>query len=184
MIPAIEVTGLSFAFDPGRDVLTELSFRINPGERVAILGGNGAGKSTLVWCLAGILPARGEVRIFGEKPASAKGLLGLVFQNPDDQLFMPSIQEDLILPLINRGVREGEAANKARGVLDRVGLLDLANRPASKLSFGQRKRAAIAAALISRPEILLLDEPRRSWMAARSETFGPCWPHFTARSCW
>ncbi len=159
MIPAIEVTGLSFAFDPGHDVLTDLSFCIDPGERIAILGGNGAGKSTLVWCLAGILRPQGNVRIFGKKPASTKGRLGVVFQNPEDQLFMPSILEDLILPLINRGILEEEAANKARGLLDKVGLLDLANRPASKLSFGQRKRAAIAAALISNPEILLLDEP-------------------------
>jgi len=159
MIPAIEVAGLSFAFETGRDVLADLSFRINPGERIAILGGNGAGKSTLVWCLADILPARGEVRIFGEKPASARSRLGVVFQNPEDQLFMPSIQEDLILPLVNRGISEEEALEKARGLLDRVGLLDLAIRPAAKLSFGQRKRAAIVATLISGPEILLLDEP-------------------------
>ena len=72
---------------------------------------------------------------------------------------MPSIQEDLILPLVNRGISEEEALEKARGLLDRVGLLDLAMRPAAKLSFGQRKRAAIVATLISGPEILLLDEP-------------------------
>jgi len=159
MIPAIETIGLSFAFESGRDVLADITFRISQGERVAILGGNGAGKSTLVWCLAGILRPRGKVHIFGQSPVSAKGRLGLVFQNPEDQLFMPSIQEDLILPLVNRGASEEDAADKALSLLDRVGLLELANRPASKLSFGQRKRAAIAAALISNPEILLLDEP-------------------------
>lgn len=159
MIPAVEVVSLSFAFEPGQDVLFDLSFHINPGECIAILGGNGAGKSTLVWCLAGILRPRGEVRIFGEKPASAKGRLGVVFQNPEDQLFMPSIRDDLILPMVNRGMKECEAAEKAQYLLDKVGLHESASRPASKLSFGQRKRAAIAAALITNPEILLLDEP-------------------------
>jgi len=159
MSAAIEVANLSFAFERGHDVLTDVTFRIEPGERVSILGGNGAGKSTLVWCLGGILRPRGELRIFGQSPHIARGRIGLVFQNPEDQLFMPSIHEDLTLPLINRGVSEDQAANHARHVLEKVGLLDLAERPASKLSFGQRKRAAIAAVLVSSPDILILDEP-------------------------
>jgi cobalt/nickel transport system ATP-binding protein len=156
---AIEATHLSFAFERGRDVLSDISFCIEPGERVSILGGNGAGKSTLVWCLAGLLRARGELFICDQSPNAASGRVGLVFQNPEDQLFMPSIQEDLTLPLINRGAGDKDAEQKAQSILQQVGVLEFAERPASKLSYGQRKRAAIAAVLVSRPDILILDEP-------------------------
>lgn len=159
MSTAIEATHLSFAFEQGNNVLTDVSFRIEEGERVGILGGNGAGKSTLVWCLAGLLRPQGELRIFGEKPSPARGRVGLVFQNPEDQLFMPSIEEDIMLPLVNRGINEQEAAAESQQILRTVDLLECAGRPASKLSYGQRKRAAIASVLVTRPEILILDEP-------------------------
>lgn len=159
MSAAIEVAHLSFAFERGRDVLSDISFQIMHGERISILGGNGAGKSTLVWCLAGLIRPQGEIRILGQSPKDARGHVGLVFQNPEDQLFMPSIKEDLELPLLNRGTSERDATQQAEIALQQVGLLESGVRPSSKLSFGQRKRAAIAAALVSRPEILILDEP-------------------------
>ncbi len=159
MSAAIEAAHLSFAFERGHDVLSDISFQIAPGERVSILGGNGAGKSTLVWCLAGLLRPRGEIRILGQSAKSARGQVGLVFQNPEDQLFMPSIYEDLVLPQINRGTNAAAAAEYAEELLARVSLREQASRPASRLSFGQRKRAAIAAALVNKPEVLILDEP-------------------------
>ena len=159
MSSAIEAAHLSFAFEHGNDVLSDISFQIARGERISILGGNGAGKSTLVWCLAGLLRPQGELRIFGQSPKAARGRVGLVFQNPEAQLFMPSVEEDLKLPLLNRGTSEFEAAQQAEIALRQVGLLEFAPRPASKLSYGQRKRAAIAAVLVSRPDILILDEP-------------------------
>lgn len=159
MSAAIEAAHLSFAFEHGHDVLSDINFRIEAGERVSILGGNGAGKSTLVWCLAGLLRPRGELRIFGHDARTMRDRIGLVFQNPEDQLFMPSIREDLTLPQINRGAGVTQAAKCAENLLARVGLMEHAERPASKLSFGQRKRAAIAAALVNNPEIMILDEP-------------------------
>jgi cobalt/nickel transport system ATP-binding protein len=157
--PAIEAVHLSFAFEHGCDVLSDINLQIASGERVSILGGNGAGKSTLVWCLAGVLRPQGELRILGQSAKAARGRVGLVFQNPEDQLFMPSIEEDLKLPLLNRGADEKEAAQLAESALQQVGLLEHAVRPASMLSYGQRKRAAIAAVLVSKPDILILDEP-------------------------
>jgi cobalt/nickel transport system ATP-binding protein len=159
MTPAIEADNLSFAFDRGRNVLNCISFQVDTGERVAILGGNGAGKSTLVWCLAGLLRPQGTLRILGRCVSKARSQVGLVFQNPEDQLFMPSIVEDLVLPQVNRGSTQHEAKTNALSLLDQVGLRDCDQRPASKLSFGQRKRAAIAATLVTGPEILILDEP-------------------------
>lgn len=159
MTPAIEAHSLSFAFERGHNVLNEINLRVDPGERLAILGGNGAGKSTLVWCLAGLLPHRGILRILGQSSSEAREKIGLVFQNPEDQLFMPSIEEDLVLPQVNRSISQHEAKKNALRLLDQVGLRGCGQRPASKLSFGQRKRAAIAATLVTGPEILILDEP-------------------------
>jgi cobalt/nickel transport system ATP-binding protein len=157
--PVIEAVHLSFAFERGHDVLTDINLQIASGERVSVLGGNGAGKSTLVWCLAGLLRPQGELRILGQSAKAARGRVGLVFQNPEDQLFMPSIEEDLKLPLLNCGADEKEAALQADSALRQVGLLEHATRPAAKMSYGQRKRAAIAAVLVSKPDILILDEP-------------------------
>ncbi len=155
----IEARGLSFGYETERPVLRAITLEVRAGERVAIVGGNGAGKSTLLWCLLGLHRASGVIRLFGGAPAGARHRLGVVFQNPEDQLFMPTILEDVALPLYNRGLPREAAWARAREALAGVGLEAEADRPARRLSLGQRKRAAIAAALAMRPELLLMDEP-------------------------
>ncbi len=156
---AVEVERLSFAYGR-RPALREVSFRIAAGESLGLAGANGSGKSTLLWCLLGLVRATGDVRIFGEKPGRGTyAKLGAVFQNPEDQLFMPSILDDLTLGLRNRGDSIETATRKALDALDAVGLAKQAELPASSLSMGQRKRASIALAMCGAPELLLLDEP-------------------------
>jgi len=160
MRPVLEVENLSFSFEQGKPCLRDISFQVFEGECVGIVGPNGAGKSTLLWCLLGLLKSNGSIRLFGEK-VSKRSLarVGVVFQNPEDQLFMPSLMEDLTLPLINRGLPREAARGRALETLRLMGLADLAERSATQLSLGERKRASIAAALAGSPELLLLDEP-------------------------
>ncbi len=160
MKPVLEVENLSFAFD-GRPVLREITFAAGEGECVGVIGANGAGKSTLLWCLVGLLKFGGSVRLFGDRPGrKTLGRAGFVFQNPEDQLFMPSVGEDVVLTQLNRGVSKDEAFRRVPEALALVGLHpEEASRPASQLSLGQRKRASIAVALAGSPELLLLDEP-------------------------
>lgn len=151
MTPVLEARGLAFSYQ-GRPVFSGLSLRLEPGAAAGIAGPNGCGKSTLLWCLLGLKkPSAGVVVRNGRAAA--------VFQNPEDQLFMPSILEDLALPLLNRGASREQAERRAVSALAAVGIQDLAAREASQLSLGQRKRAAIAAALVQAPDLLVLDEP-------------------------
>ena len=160
MSPAIEVDGLTFAFGPRR-VFSDVSFYISGGEAVGLAGANGAGKSTLLWCITGLLrPQAGSVRLSGRKPdREALANVGFVFQNPEDQLFMPALRDDLALPLLNRGVPFEAAQSRATAALRSIGLEQYASDPASHLSLGQRKRAAITLAMVREPKLLLLDEP-------------------------
>lgn len=159
MTSAVEVRDLSFSYAT-TEALKGVTFSVAPGERVGIAGANGSGKSTLLWCLLGLLPASGEIRIFGEKPGrNPPRRAALVFQNPEDQLFMPALADDAALTLLNRGEDPVRARAAALDALRAVGLEDLAGREASQLSLGQRKRAAIAVALAASPELLILDEP-------------------------
>ena len=160
MKTVLEVRELTFGYDSGHPCLHHISFSVGEGECVGLVGANGAGKSTLLWCLLGLLKAQGVVNVFGEKLRKRNlGRIGVVFQNPEDQLFMPTLLQDVTLPLLNRGATADAAADTARAALRSMGLENLGHRPASQLSLGERKRASIAAALAGSPEILLLDEP-------------------------
>ena len=159
MTPALKVSALRFAYDADA-VLDGISFEVAAGESVGLAGANGSGKSTLLWCAAGLLRAAGEVGIFGERlTKEVLTKIGMVFQNPEDQLFMPTLAQDLALPLLNSGVKRDIAHARAEACLREFGLERASERPASQLSLGQRKRAAVALALIRRPELLLMDEP-------------------------
>jgi len=151
MTPAVRADSLTFRY-AGLTVLDGVSLEVARGESVGLAGPNGAGKSTLLWCLMGLLrPQSGSAQIYVP--------FGAVFQDPDDQLFLPSILEDAALPLENRGLPRTEAFEKARQALSAVGLEHAAARPAHALSAGERKRAALACALALSPGLLLLDEP-------------------------
>lgn len=159
MTPVLEVINLSFGYTPDDQVFRDLNFALAPGESVGLLGGNGSGKSTLLWCLLGLLKPRGEIRLFGQK--WNKHLLrrvGMVFQDPEDQLFMPTIAQDVQLSLLSTSGPDGDI-ERARELLRQAELGQVAERPASRLSLGERKRAAMVCALAHAPELLLLDEP-------------------------
>jgi cobalt/nickel transport system ATP-binding protein len=163
--PSLAVQGLAYAYPDGHQALFGVDLQIGRGERVALLGPNGAGKTTLVLHLNGILTAgAGSVQV-GGLPVAAKNLreirrrVGIVFQDPDDQLFMPSVRDDVAFGPRNLGLSATEVDARVARALDQVGLADLADRPPYHLSFGQRRRAAVATVLAMEPEILVLDEP-------------------------
>ncbi|MBX6389537.1 MAG: ABC transporter ATP-binding protein [Frankia sp.] len=163
--PSIDVRGLAFAYPDGRQVLFGVDLQIARGERVALLGPNGAGKTTLVLHFNGILRGgAGEVRI-GGLPVGPGTLpeirrrVGLVFQDPDDQLFMPTVGEDVAFGPANLGLRGAELAARVDEALAAVGLSGHRDRPPHHLSLGERRRAALATVLAMRPEVLVLDEP-------------------------
>ncbi|MFH8365989.1 energy-coupling factor ABC transporter ATP-binding protein [Streptomyces sp. NPDC018031] len=163
--PSLQVSGLAYAYPDGHQALFGVDLSIGRGERVALLGPNGAGKTTLVLHLNGILePGAGTVAVAGlpvGKPhlAEIRRRVGIVFQDPDDQLFMPTVREDVAFGPANAGLRGAELAQRVTGALERVGMAEFADRPPHHLSFGQRRRVAVATVLAMNPEILVLDEP-------------------------
>ncbi|MDG4860829.1 ABC transporter ATP-binding protein [Streptomyces sp. T-3] len=162
---SLEVSGLAYAYPDGHQALFGVDFSIGRGERVALLGPNGAGKTTLVLHLNGILQAgAGSVTVAGlpvEKRnfAEIRRRVGIVFQDPDDQLFMPTVREDVAFGPASAGVRGSELEACVQKALALVGMADFADRPPHHLSFGQRRRVAVATVLAMEPEILVLDEP-------------------------
>ncbi len=161
----IQFKDVSFAYPGGPEVLHGIDFRITHGEHVALLGLNGSGKSTMLLQINGLLmPSHGEV-VIGDVPVTKKTLrlvrqtVGMVFQNSDDMLFMPTVAEDVAFGPRNMGLPEEEIDRRVRGALEAVGLAGLGDRPAFTLSGGQRRAAAIAAVLSMEPSILVLDEP-------------------------
>jgi cobalt/nickel transport system ATP-binding protein len=163
--PALQVSRLAFAYPDGTPALVGVDLAIERGERVALLGPNGAGKTTFVLHLNAIHPAQhGEVRV-GGLPATKEHLqeirrrVGVVFQDPDDQLFMPTVRDDVAFGPRNLGVVGDELDRRVVSALEAVGMEAHADRPPHHLSFGQRRRVAVATVLAMEPEILVLDEP-------------------------
>ncbi|MEV4367734.1 ABC transporter ATP-binding protein [Nonomuraea sp. NPDC049637] len=165
MVNSLEVSDLAYAYPDGTQALFGVNLAIGRGERVALLGPNGAGKTTLVMHLNGILTAgHGSVAVGGvpvrkDTLKEIRQRVGLVFQDPDDQLFMPTVRDDVAFGPANAGLKGAELDRVVHDALDRVGMLEAADRPPHHLSFGQRRRVAVATVLAMRPEILVLDEP-------------------------
>ncbi|MFF5146172.1 energy-coupling factor ABC transporter ATP-binding protein [Streptomyces sp. NPDC013157] len=162
---SLEVSGLAYAYPDGHQALFGVDFSVARGERVALLGPNGAGKTTLVLHLNGILGGgTGTVTVAGlpvgrRHMAEIRRRVGIVFQDPDDQLFMPTVREDVAFGPAVAGLKGAKLEARVRTALDRVGMAGFAERPPHHLSFGQRRRVAVATVLAMEPEILVLDEP-------------------------
>jgi cobalt/nickel transport system ATP-binding protein len=161
----VEVKNLHHVFPDGTIAIRDVSFRITHGESVAIIGANGAGKSTLLQHLNGCLTATSGQIMIGDTPLS-KGTLpdirrtvGMVFQNPDDQLFMPTVFDDVAFGPLNLGFTGADVERRVCEVLERVGAGQLRGRPPYNLSGGEKKRVAIATVLAMSPDILVMDEP-------------------------
>ncbi|HEY5879692.1 MAG TPA: ABC transporter ATP-binding protein [Nakamurella sp.] len=165
MTGLLEVRDLAFAYPDGRQVLFGVNLTVRPGERVAILGPNGAGKTTLVLHLNGtLLAGSGSVRVDGITAAKMslreiRRRVGVVFQDPDDQLFSPTVRDDVAFGPRNLGHRGHELDHKVHHALDAVGMAEFANRAPHHLSFGQRRRVAASTVLSMAPTVLVLDEP-------------------------
>ena len=165
MTGRLEVRDLAFAYPDGRQVLFGVNLTVTPGERVAILGPNGAGKTTLVLHLNGtLLAGAGTVRVDGVSAAKnslreIRRRVGIVFQDPDDQLFSPTVRDDVAFGPRNLGYRGAELDRRVQAALQAVGMTPFADRAPHHLSFGQRRRVAAATVLAMDPTVLVLDEP-------------------------
>jgi len=161
---SIDVRHLSFSYPDGHPALEDVTFRIAPGEKVALVGPNGAGKSTLLLHLNGILSGQGELVICGHTLSEAtlgpiRAAVGMVFQDPDDQLFSPTVLEDVAFGPIYMGLSESQIRLRVTTALASVGMSGQESRVSHHLSNGEKKRVAIASVLAMEPEVLVLDEP-------------------------
>lgn len=168
MKTAIEVSGLSYRYHDGTEALRGVSFRVAAGECVGLLGPNGSGKSTLLLHLNGLLPEKlgrdGAVRILGqavtpENLETIRRQVGLVFQDPDDQLFCPTVAEDVAFGPQQLGLSEAEVRARVDKALAQTGLAGFGHRATHHLSHGEKRRACLAGVLACEPEVLVLDEP-------------------------
>lgn len=161
----LRVERVSFSYEKGCPVLEDLRFQIAPGERVGLIGANGAGKSTLMKLFLGLLPCQeGEIYARGvlvsrENLARVRRTLGFVLQDSDNQMFMPTVYEDMMFAPLNYGLGREEAERRVDAVLERLGLTELKHRYNHKISQGEKRMASIATILAMEPEILLMDEP-------------------------
>ena len=163
----LEASHLTYGYDESSHAIEDLSIAFEEGKTTAILGANGAGKSTLFLHLNGILqPEQGEVRFRGQpisyKKAGLRQLrskVGIVFQNPDDQLFSASVYQDISFGAVNMGLPVEEVHRRVETVMEQVGITYLKDRPTHALSFGQKKRVAFAGIMVMQPEVIILDEP-------------------------
>jgi cobalt/nickel transport system ATP-binding protein len=174
--PVIAIEALSYRYPDGTAALDDVSLHIHPGERIALLGPNGAGKTTLVLHMNGIhMPQSGTVSVSGIPLSNTTAMeirrrVGVVFQDPDDQLFMTTVRQDVEFGPRNLGLEGTELAGRVDAALQAVEVADLADRPPNHLSFGQKRRVAIAGVVAMHPDIIVLDEPTANLdPASRSE---------------
>lgn len=163
-VPSILVRDLNFRYPDGLHALRGISFAIVPGEKVALVGPNGAGKSTLMLHLNGLLMGEGEMVIAGlplkkENLPQIRAKVGIVFQNPDDQLFSPTVFDDVAFGPLHMGLDEATVRQRVKEALAAVGMSGFGHRMPYQMSVGQKKRVAIATVLAMQPDILVLDEP-------------------------
>ncbi len=168
---ALDVERLSFRYPGGSEALRDVTFSVREGERVALIGPNGAGKSTLLLHLNGLLPERpaapAAVRVFGTPISTGtlpgiRAQVGLLFQDPEDQLFCPTVGEDVAFGPSQMGVREPELGSRVREALAQVGLAGFEERAPHRLSQGEKRRGCLAGLLACRARLLVLDEPTSS----------------------
>jgi cobalt/nickel transport system ATP-binding protein len=163
----VQVRGLRYRYPDGTQALDGIDFHLEAGECVALLGPNGSGKTTFVLHLNGLLDGEGSVEICGmpvkkETLATVRSKVGLVFQDSDEQLFMPTVLQDVAFGPANLGLAPGEAEARARKALEQVGMSAAIHKAPYHLSSGEKRRAALAGVLVMEPEILVLDEPTTS----------------------
>lgn len=161
----VKVKDVWFSYPAGVTAINGVSFEVSKGEIVAILGPNGSGKSTLMLLIAGLLsPQKGEITVFNEKTTSKtfqrlRSKIGIVFQDPDDQLFTQSVIEDIEYGPKNLRLSDEDVKERSTDVLEKMGINHLKDRPPYRLSFGEKKKVSLATAIVLRPDLLILDEP-------------------------
>jgi cobalt/nickel transport system ATP-binding protein len=161
---SIEIHALSYSYPDGHAALRDVSLRVAPGEKVALVGPNGAGKSTLLLHLNGILVGDGQITVSGlsvEPPnfARVRAAVGMVFQNPDDQLFSPTVFDDVAFGPIYQGLPPDQVRDRVTAALQAMHMEAYGSRVSHHLSMGEKKAIAIATVLSMQPEVLVLDEP-------------------------
>jgi cobalt/nickel transport system ATP-binding protein len=163
-VPAMDVRGLRYTYPDGTAAVRGVDFQLAAGESVALLGANGSGKTTFLLHMAGLLRGDGDIQIGGvtledDTLGEIRGRVGYVFQDSDDQLFMPTVLEDVAFGPLHRGVDAQESLLRAREILAMLGISHLENRAPYHLSAGEKKRAALAGVLVMKPDVLIFDEP-------------------------
>ena len=160
----LNIQDLSVTYPDGTEALRHVSLKLSPGETCGLIGGNGAGKTTLLMALVGLVQSQGSVRV-GDTELTPKTLsklrqqVGVVFQNPDDQLFLPTVYQNVAFGLQNMGLPEQQVRQRSDKTLELLGISALRDRQAQRLSGGEKRMAALATVLAMEPKLLLLDEP-------------------------
>ena len=160
----VEFNNVSFSYEKAYPVLNGMSFSVAEGESVGIIGANGAGKSSLLKVLLGLLPHEGEVQVKGisvckQNLPEIRKIIGFVLQNSDNQMFMPTVYDDMMFGLLNYGMPKQEADKRVDEVLGQLNLSKLKNKYNHKISGGEKRMAAIATVLAMNPEVIVMDEP-------------------------